>query len=415
MLERSKANIVLFGRSGAGKSSFINYILGNEVAPTGCGEPVTTSFDEYEYTLRNGIAIRIFDSKGLEVVGYKETVKEIIDYISKRNSSKDILEWMHSFFYCINIDRARLEPEEIRFINKISETAGVPIHIIITHCRGASNVDNEQAMQERIRSTLGQHVKVYCINSVEKHYFTGEVVHQFGKELVILGLLDLLWENTAKKIATNYAQQMRSGLLKVIEDFKRENIRNIENTQISELEKGLIHGTLEESSDSIMRFMNEMNASYNDCINSFLNMYCLLTNALVGKYITHFSPYALSYYVLLDDALKDELTNWHKKRVVEISRKSEIELFLESIDPTKNIRETFKEPVIYLSQKMRERIPSQETIEKEIYDMLLKAKEDNIHHSPSVRIIKKIGVNDPCPCGSGRKYKKCCMGKGIFD
>ena len=26
-------------------------------------------------------------------------------------------------------------------------------------------------------------------------------------------------------------------------------------------------------------------------------------------------------------------------------------------------------------------------------------------------IVKKIGRNDPCPCGSGRKYKKCCMGK----
>ena len=23
----------------------------------------------------------------------------------------------------------------------------------------------------------------------------------------------------------------------------------------------------------------------------------------------------------------------------------------------------------------------------------------------------KIGRNDPCPCGSGLKYKKCCLGK----
>jgi preprotein translocase subunit SecA len=23
----------------------------------------------------------------------------------------------------------------------------------------------------------------------------------------------------------------------------------------------------------------------------------------------------------------------------------------------------------------------------------------------------KVGPNDPCPCGSGKKYKKCCMGK----
>ena len=21
----------------------------------------------------------------------------------------------------------------------------------------------------------------------------------------------------------------------------------------------------------------------------------------------------------------------------------------------------------------------------------------------------KVGVNDPCPCGSGHKFKKCCM------
>lgn len=24
---------------------------------------------------------------------------------------------------------------------------------------------------------------------------------------------------------------------------------------------------------------------------------------------------------------------------------------------------------------------------------------------------KKVGRNDPCPCGSGKKYKKCCMAK----
>jgi uncharacterized protein len=25
-----------------------------------------------------------------------------------------------------------------------------------------------------------------------------------------------------------------------------------------------------------------------------------------------------------------------------------------------------------------------------------------------VRAIPKVGRNDPCPCGSGKKYKKCC-------
>jgi preprotein translocase subunit SecA len=29
-----------------------------------------------------------------------------------------------------------------------------------------------------------------------------------------------------------------------------------------------------------------------------------------------------------------------------------------------------------------------------------------------VRVEKKIGRNDPCPCGSGKKYKNCC-GKNV--
>jgi preprotein translocase subunit SecA len=34
---------------------------------------------------------------------------------------------------------------------------------------------------------------------------------------------------------------------------------------------------------------------------------------------------------------------------------------------------------------------------------------------PKKRPVKKapkIGPNDPCPCGSGKKYKKCC-GAGV--
>jgi uncharacterized protein YecA (UPF0149 family) len=27
---------------------------------------------------------------------------------------------------------------------------------------------------------------------------------------------------------------------------------------------------------------------------------------------------------------------------------------------------------------------------------------------PLVRHDPKVGRNDPCPCGSGKKYKQCC-------
>lgn len=28
---------------------------------------------------------------------------------------------------------------------------------------------------------------------------------------------------------------------------------------------------------------------------------------------------------------------------------------------------------------------------------------------PPIRKEKKVGRNEPCPCGSGKKYKKCCL------
>ena len=34
---------------------------------------------------------------------------------------------------------------------------------------------------------------------------------------------------------------------------------------------------------------------------------------------------------------------------------------------------------------------------------------------PCRREHRKIGANEPCPCGSGKKFKKCCRGNGRYD
>ena len=35
-------------------------------------------------------------------------------------------------------------------------------------------------------------------------------------------------------------------------------------------------------------------------------------------------------------------------------------------------------------------------------------KDDSVAHAPKKREEKKVYPNDPCPCGSGKKYKQCC-------
>ncbi|ROR30412.1 SEC-C motif-containing protein [Mobilisporobacter senegalensis] len=49
----------------------------------------------------------------------------------------------------------------------------------------------------------------------------------------------------------------------------------------------------------------------------------------------------------------------------------------------------------------------------EVWDNLLtEEKRKELYReqkaSGTVRKEKKVGRNDPCPCGSGKKYKKCC-------
>ncbi|MDR2709379.1 MAG: SEC-C domain-containing protein, partial [Elusimicrobiota bacterium] len=45
-------------------------------------------------------------------------------------------------------------------------------------------------------------------------------------------------------------------------------------------------------------------------------------------------------------------------------------------------------------------------------DVLGGIKKENANLKIKPKDLKKIGRNDPCPCGSGKKYKKCC-GKNL--
>ena len=39
------------------------------------------------------------------------------------------------------------------------------------------------------------------------------------------------------------------------------------------------------------------------------------------------------------------------------------------------------------------------------------ASEDEDTLAPVENPFRDVGRNDPCPCGSGKKFKKCCLAK----
>ncbi|MFC1705511.1 preprotein translocase subunit SecA [Planctomycetota bacterium] len=48
--------------------------------------------------------------------------------------------------------------------------------------------------------------------------------------------------------------------------------------------------------------------------------------------------------------------------------------------------------------------------QQEIKERAMRAQQDEGPRRPD-KVGRKVGRNDPCPCGSGKKYKKCCYGK----
>jgi len=54
------------------------------------------------------------------------------------------------------------------------------------------------------------------------------------------------------------------------------------------------------------------------------------------------------------------------------------------------------------------RIATQPEKREQVATPLATNKEDSNQRGPIKRKTAKIGRNDPCPCGSGKKYKQCC-------
>lgn len=51
----------------------------------------------------------------------------------------------------------------------------------------------------------------------------------------------------------------------------------------------------------------------------------------------------------------------------------------------------------------------------EVYQRLLQDPSEARFYTPvpNQPRRKKTGRNEPCPCGSGKKFKKCCYMKGV--
>src|SRR5665213_763206 len=111
--KRGRANIVIAGRSGVGKSTLINAVFGGSLAETGQGRPVTISTREYS---KEGVPVTLFDTRGLEMASYKATLGELERLAKERAASDDPNRHIHLAWICISEDSRRVEDGEQRAV-----------------------------------------------------------------------------------------------------------------------------------------------------------------------------------------------------------------------------------------------------------------------------------------------------------
>ncbi|MCG8684321.1 MAG: SEC-C domain-containing protein, partial [Desulfobacterales bacterium] len=83
----------------------------------------------------------------------------------------------------------------------------------------------------------------------------------------------------------------------------------------------------------------------------------------------------------------------------------------EGFDMFQGLMNRIKEEVVDILFKIQIASPDQvdEMRKEEQQDLTFSHSDEPTIKKPVKRSTQKVQRNDPCPCGSGKKYKKCCM------
>lgn len=124
-----RANILISGQTGVGKSTLINAVFRVRLADEGIGKPVTRHVHRYQVP---GVPVSIFDTPGIELGEAKDDVireyrKTIVD--SRKGSPEDVI---HAAWYCIDGGQSRIQDFNLEIIRALADE--LPVIIVLTQC-----------------------------------------------------------------------------------------------------------------------------------------------------------------------------------------------------------------------------------------------------------------------------------------
>lgn len=139
-----RVNILVAGKTGAGKSTLVNAVFGEAVARTGMGRPVTQDIEWYEPP---HLPVRLCDTKGLEMEGFQATLAALEGEIERANATGRFDDRIHILWLCISEPGTRVEEGE-RAVARLCARHGIPAVVILTKAIGP------RAFQETVKQEI---------------------------------------------------------------------------------------------------------------------------------------------------------------------------------------------------------------------------------------------------------------------
>ncbi len=363
-------------------------------------EPEQATDEEYQMTLEEAKKItegdhqKVIGAGGLHIIGTERHESRRIDNQLRGRAGRQGDPGSSRFFVAMEDDLMRLFGGEM--ISGLMERLGWTEDMPIEHKAIASRIETAQRKVESRNFEIRKHVLDYddVLNKQR------EIIYELRRKL-------LFGEDIHEKVLEMFDDVIRQ----LMEVYTNEKVIP-EEWDLEGLLQALFTNLLPQQSISLGEIGKANYEELHDMIHSrTLEFYEDKEEAIGTEYLREIERRVM---------LQTIDTNWmsHLEAMDDLKEGIGLRAYaqndplvaykIEAYQMFKEMRDNINEEVIRILSKFQ--LVSEEKVVKKpkIRNIATNLNEDGTSAVQQRTVGKKVGRNDPCPCGSGKKYKKCC-------